>query len=313
MLEAVEDLVQVAAGVEEASRVEDGCRSREHGHVDEPGDAHRDHDVDPLEMKDLAPSLGVGPDDSFLCQRRVEVDDVGHHGGAEDAGGEEDRLRTVELRHEGPGRDRAPVWLGAQDFQAEGDDDHPDEHRDRRLEAAKTEGLQSENAECSHAREQRCGEERDAEDQVQAQRRADELGEVGGHRDQLRLDPEEEDDGARKAVPADLGQVAPGRDAELGAHGLDEHRHEVRGEDDPQEHVAELGAACHVGGEVAGVDVGDRGDECGAKERQHGAEAAALPVQRPLGGAKDSQLARKRLLSPDDHGLADHSLDQLGH
>ena len=67
--------------------------------------------------------------------------------------------------------------------------------------------------------------------------------------------------GLLEVLAAQLGQVLAGGDAGLGRQVLHEHRHQVRGDDDPQQHVAVLGAARDVGGEVARVDVGDRGDE----------------------------------------------------
>ena len=79
-----------------------------------------------------------------------------------------------------------------------------------------------------------------AEQQVQRDRRADELGQVGRHRDQLGLDPQPERDAAREVLAAQLGQVPAGRDADLGRQVLDQHRHQVRGEDHPQQQVAEL-------------------------------------------------------------------------
>ena len=96
---------------------------------------------------------------------------------------------------------------------------------------------------------------------LQAERGAEELGQVGRHRDDLRLRPQPEHHGAAEAGAAGLGQVQPGGDAELGAHRLDEHRHQVRHDDDPQQQVAERRAAGHVGREVARVDVGHGGDE----------------------------------------------------
>ena len=100
--------------------------------------------------------------------------------------------------------------------------------------------------------------------------------------------------GYGKLLPADLGQVEAGRDAELGAHRLDEHRHEVGGEDDPQEHVAVLRAARDVGGEVARVDIGDGGDKRRAEEGQQRPQAARLAAERLLRGAKDALLTRER-------------------
>ena len=126
------------------------------------------------------------------------------------------------------------------------------------------------------AREQPGGQERQAEEQVEAERGADELREVARHRDGLGLQPEEDAHrAARSCSAADLGEVVAGGDAELRAHRLDQHRHQVRDEDDPQQQVAVLRARGDVGGEVARVDVGDRGDEGRPEERPQAAQAAA--------------------------------------
>ena len=50
----------------------------------------------------------------------------------------------------------------------------------------------------------------------------------------------------------DLGQVAVGDDAELGRQVLDQHRHQVRRQDDPQQQVAELRAACMLVAKLPG-------------------------------------------------------------
>ena len=81
-----------------------------------------------------------------------------------------------------------------------------------------------------------------------------------------------------------LGQVLAGGDAELGAHRLDEHRHQVRGDHDPEQQVAVPRAGRHVGREVAGVDVGDGGDEGRAEERPDAAQPPPAPGQRLLRG-----------------------------
>jgi len=46
---------------------------------------------------------------------------------------------------------------------------------------------------------------------------------------------------------------------------LHQDGHGIGPEQDPEEFVAEAGATVDVGGEVAGVDVGDTGDKGGAK------------------------------------------------
>ena len=52
-----------------------------------------------------------------------------------------------------------------------------------------------------------------------------------------------QNDRSREVRATLLGQVLTGGDAELGRERLDQHRHQVAGDDDPQQHVAELGAA----------------------------------------------------------------------
>ena len=70
-----------------------------------------------------------------------------------------------------------------------------------------------------------------------------------------------------------LGEIAAGDDAELGGQGLRHHRHQIGGDDDPQQRVAVARAGLDVGREIAGVHVGDRGDDgwAGEDEHAHGA------------------------------------------
>ncbi len=105
------------------------------------------------------------------------------------------------------------------------------------------------------------GVEEGAEEEVEADGGAEEFCEVGGDGGDLGGDPEEESGGAGEVAAAVLREGEAGDDAELGGEVLDEDGHEVRPEQDPEETVAELGSAEDVGGEVAGVDVGDGGDE----------------------------------------------------
>ena len=212
--------------------------------------------------------------DAILGQRAVQVDHVRHDRGAEDAGGQQDRVRAGEVGHEALGR-LAGVEADAQRVVQEAQQDHAEHPGDGQLEAAVAAVLQREDGEGDDGGDEARGEQRDAEQQVQRDRRADELGQVGGHRDQLGLDPQADGHRPREALAAQLGQVLAGGGADLGRQRLDQHRHQVRGQDHPQQQVAELGAAGDVRGEVAGVDVGDGGDERRAEHRQQRAHAAA--------------------------------------
>ena len=113
------------------------------------------------------------------------------------------------------------------------------------------------------------GDEQRAEEEIEADGRAEEFGEVGGDGGDLGGDPEADGGGSREVLAAVLRQGEAGDDAQLGGEVLDEHRHGVRPEQDPEQAVAKLRAAEDVGGEVAGVDVGDRGDEGGAEVGPH--------------------------------------------
>ena len=100
--------------------------------------------------------------------------------------------------------------------------------------------------------------------------------------------------GSEKRVAADLGEIVASGDAELGAHRLDQHRHQVRDQDDPEQHVAVLRARGDVGGEVAGVDIRDRSDERRAEERPQPAQAASALGQRALRRLEHLLLAGQR-------------------
>ncbi len=155
------------------------------------GDAHRDDHVDELEVEDALLLLLGDPDDPVLRERGVQVDDVRHHRRADDPDGEEHALGPVEARDEAA-RDARARRARHEDLQGERADDDADQRRDHGLEPPEPARLQREDRERGSAREQRGGEERDVEEELEADRGADELGDVGRHRDDLRLDPEQD-------------------------------------------------------------------------------------------------------------------------
>src|SRR5205807_7895881 len=119
----------------------------------------------------------------------------------------------------------------------------------------------------------------DVEEQVQAQRRAQELGQVGGHGPDLGDDPHGVDKLSGEVPAAELGQVPARGDAQLGGEALHEHGHQVGHQNGPEQVVTEPAAALDVGGEVARVDVGHTGDEGGTDEGQQGQQAATPALQ----------------------------------
>ena len=147
-------------------------------------------------------------------------------------------------------------------------EDDPKQRADRELELAKAQRLEPEDPKRDHACHQPGHEQRHPEQQVQPDRGAEELRDVGRHRHDLGLHPHPEGERAVVFGSHDLGIVEVGDNPELGRQVLDHHRDEVRRQHDPQQDVAELRAALHVGGEVPRVDVRDRGDERGTEHEQ---------------------------------------------
>ena len=82
--------------------------------------------------------------------------------------------------------------------------------------------------------------ERNAEQQIEPDRGADHLGEIGGADRDLGQQPQRHRTRARKRVAAGLREVAPGGDAEPRAQRLQQDRHHVGQQRDGQQRVAEL-------------------------------------------------------------------------
>ena len=126
----------------------------QHRHVDEAGDPHRDRHVEALEAQQRALLVVVARPDAVLRERGVQVDDVRHHGRAEDAAGEQDAVAAVEARDEALRR-LAGDEADLQRVVEEAEQDDPEQERDRDLEAPVAAALQAEHAERDDGGDQR--------------------------------------------------------------------------------------------------------------------------------------------------------------
>jgi hypothetical protein len=111
--------------------------------------------------------------------------------------------------------------------------------------------------------------------EVQPDRGADDLGQVGGHRDQLGLQPQAPPHRGAAAFAAYLGQRLPGDDPDLRGEELDGHGQQAGEQHHPGESVAEGRAGTDVDGEVPRIHVGDGGDEGRAEHGGYGAGPGA--------------------------------------
>ena len=117
--------------------------------------------------------------------------------------------------------------------------------------------------------------QRQAEQQVQRDGRADHLGEIArGNRD-LAEQPQHDRRRARVVIAAGLREIAAAGDAEPQRQRLQQDRHQVRQHDHAQQRVAVPRAAGQVGRPVAGIHVADGDQVARAGERQHLAPEAA--------------------------------------
>ena len=127
------------------------------------------------------------------------------------------------------------------------------------------------------------GEQRHVEQQRKPDGAAEKLGEIGRHGGDLADDPHRPNDRPRKLIAAHFREVAAGDDAELGRQRLEQHRDHIGEQHHPEQAVAVLGPGLDVGGEVARIHIGDRGDHRRAGEGRVG--RANRRAARPGPGA----------------------------
>ena len=94
-------------------------------------------------------------------------------------------------------------------------------------------------------------------DQVERDRGSDYFGEIARRDGYLAAYPEQKADRPGVVVAARLREIASGDDAELRCESLEQDRHQVRGENDAQQRVAELRSTREIGCPVARIHVAD--------------------------------------------------------
>ncbi len=200
-----------------------------------------------------------------------------HHRRADDADRDVEHLRIGEdlaLRHEAV-QDFGDRRCGRYDLNPEADRDHHQQRDDEGLEETETAVHQDEQQERIERREQRAADQRDAEQELQRDRGADDLGEIAGDDRRLAGQPQQEVHRRRIGGAAGLREVAVGDDAEPCRQRLQQDRHQIREQDDGEQRVAELRPAGEVGRPIAGVHVADGDEIARADEGEHPAPPAA--------------------------------------
>ena len=201
-------------------------------------------------------------------QAGVQVDGVRHHGRAEHRGGQQHAFGTVEARQQaGSGSSpsgggstnrlvRNPIaMISSRPVMTRSNTRWP-----RRFCIASS-------SSDTDSGDDAADEQGQVEQQVQRDGTADHLGEIGCHGDQFGLQPVRDPGRGAGVVGDGLGQRAAADQAQFGRQVLHQAGHRVGKHDDPHQQEAELRAGADVGGDVAGVDIGDGGDERRAEQK----------------------------------------------
>ena len=191
-----------------------------------------------------------------------------HHRGADNA---ERQVQHLRVLHDLDGRREAqdhltPIGVGHGDLDAEADGDDAEHGDNEGFDIAEAEPLHPQDEKHVERGEDDADLEWDAEQEIEPDRRADHLGEVGGADGKLGERPERIGDPAREGVAAGLRQVAARRHAEPRAERLQNDRHDVGEERDEQQRIAELGTARERCRPVAGVHIADGHQIAGTKK-----------------------------------------------
>ena len=267
--------------------MEGGGGENQDRRIDEEREHQRDGRIPRCEFERLAlfgRAFAIG---ARLYDAGMQIQVMRHDGGADDA---ERQIEHGRVRHDlGGGREAAdhlpPLRIGQRDLHEETGEDHPQQRDDEGLDVAEAEALQPEDQEHVERGDQHAQFQRDAEEQVEADRRPHHLGDIGGDDRYFGEQPEHEGDGTRIGIAAGLRQVTAGADRKARTQGLQDDGHDVRHQRHRQQRIAELGPTRDGRRPVARIHVADGHQIAGADEGHGPAEGRA--VRRQLDRPED--------------------------
>ena len=239
--------------------------------VDEERHVEGHRHIDQIVLAGGRPAAVVRADPPRLHQSRVEEEIVGHHRRAEDAN-----------RHEqGAGRQARPqtrnhphhVGLSLKDLDQETAANGGHKQEDHGLHLPHTPALQVQKRERVEGRDQTAPEHGQTEQELQGDDGSQNLRQVACRDGHLGKDPEHQVEPGRILRPAGLGQVVTRHNPQPRGQRLEEDRHQVGHQEDPDQRIAEPGAPLQVRRPVARVHV-----------------AHAHQVRRPKKGEQPAQL-----------------------
>ena len=197
-----------------------------------------------------------------------------HHRRAENADGDVQHLvveHDAARRQESFG-DRPEVRPRENDLEQEAQADGRDQRDDEGFEHSNAAMLQREKQQHVESGDEHTGRDRNVKQQIERDRRADDLRQVACGDGDLAQQPEADGDRTRVVIAARLCEVATGDDAELGCESLQQHGHDVRQQHDAEQRIPEPRSTGEIRCPIAGVHVADRDEIPWSGEREQLAE-----------------------------------------
>ncbi len=212
-----------------AAEVKRGGGEHEDAAIDEKREHQRERRIERREHDRLGLALRRAGEVARLHDRAVQVEIVRHHRRADDADRNEEHLLVAEkLRgRDEAERDAAEARPGENQLRGEASADRENEHGHERFDIAEAFVLQKEHDHHIEHGDDAAPHQRDAEEKLERDGRADDFREVASGDRSFAEHPEADDGRLRIVIAAGLREVASGGDAQLHAKVLEQDRHQV--------------------------------------------------------------------------------------
>ncbi|MNU96925.1 hypothetical protein D3C71_869790 [compost metagenome] len=169
-----------------------------------------------------------------LRQGRVKINDVRHDGRTQHTRRQEYRFRRRQAWDNHSFTELHQIRLRENQLDDVSRRDKQQQTANHQLKRLLPAPLQHQNQESGNPGQHGALQERHAQDQLEADGRADKLRQVGRHRNDLCLHPIKPNHRTRIVIANLFCEIFPCRNAELCRQHLNEHRHEIGPHHDPQ-------------------------------------------------------------------------------
>ena len=240
----------------------------------------------------------------------MQIDRVRHHRRTDHADREGQRMGVRQAGNHRADGDVGPIHRRDEHLREVADADDQHQGADRQFDRPEAAAVELQDGVGQGRDDDHSRHQRHMKQQRKADGAADEFGQIGRHRRPFAHRPHRHHHGRGELIAAMLGQIAPRDDAELGRQRLKQHRHDIGEQHHPQQRIAIGRAGLNVGREIAGVHIGDRGDDGGTGEQHRRRRAAQRLAAQPVANGERRPIRQRRSLCIR-HGFSEHWRQRL--